>query len=269
MPLLLKRRHFWQAAALAVAMPAGLGAQPTATQSKSKSWPEQRQTGNLICHSTFSLERLGPVLADLENLQQDLIAHLGVPRASEPAHAFLFHSRDFYQRYIRQHFPDVGMRQALFIKQGHAPGMIFVYYHRQVSVDLRHESTHALLHGVLPMVPLWLDEGLAEYFESPRADRIDRSSHLRGVRWEARLGRVPDLRDLEGLRKMEEMRASDYRDAWAWTHFMLHGPAAARDELRRFLADIAAHTPPGLLSQRLRHRVPKLQDAYLSHFRRR
>ena len=33
--------------------------------------------------------------------------------------------------------------------------------------DLRHELTHALLHGVLKDVPLWLDEGLAGFFELP------------------------------------------------------------------------------------------------------
>ena len=33
--------------------------------------------------------------------------------------------------------------------------------------DLRHEMTHAYLHSVVPDVPLWLDEGLAKYFELP------------------------------------------------------------------------------------------------------
>ncbi|GIT30210.1 MAG: hypothetical protein Ct9H300mP1_22560 [Planctomycetaceae bacterium] len=31
--------------------------------------------------------------------------------------------------------------------------------------DLRHEFTHGVLHSSLKRVPLWLDEGLAEYFE--------------------------------------------------------------------------------------------------------
>ena len=117
------------------------------------------------------------------------------------------------------------------------------------------------------MVPLWLDEGLAEYFETPRSRRAEGSSHLRGVRWEARLGRVPDIRDLEALASMEEMRSADYRDAWASDHLMLHGAEAARKELRDFLGEIAARTPPGLLSKRLQRRIPRLNDAYLAHFR--
>ena len=41
------------------------------------------------------------------------------------------------------------------------------------------------------------------------------------------------------------MDRSDYRAAWAWVHFMLHGPVEARDELVRFLADIRLGTPLG------------------------
>ena len=53
------------------------------------------------------------------------------------------------------------------------------------------------------------------------------------------------------MRDVGDMGQAQYRDAWAWTHFMLHGSAEARDELIRFLADLQAHSPPGLLSQRL------------------
>ena len=52
---------------------------------------------------------------------------------------------------------------------------------RELAVDLRHETTHAVLHGLLPMVPLWLDEGLAEYFEAPEANRLQRHPHFKAV----------------------------------------------------------------------------------------
>jgi hypothetical protein len=62
------------------------------------------------------------------------------------------------------------------------------------------------------------------------------------------------------------MGRREYRDAWAWTHFMLHGPEEARDELLRYLADVQASAPPGLLSQRLRRRLPDLEDSFAKHF---
>jgi len=63
------------------------------------------------------------------------------------------------------------------------------------------------------------------------------------------------------------MGSSEYRSCWAWVHFMLHGPYLAHDELVRFLVDIQDGTPPGLLSQRLRGRVPELDPRLSAHFR--
>ena len=51
--------------------------------------------------------------------------------------------------------------------KGRGPGKVFAYKSKALPVDVRHEGTHGLLHAALPMVPLWLDEGLAEYFEVP------------------------------------------------------------------------------------------------------
>ena len=48
---------------------------------------------------------------------------------------------------------------------------------------------------------------------------------------------------------------------------MLHGPAEARDELTQFIADLQAHSPPGLMSQRLRRRLPDLDGSFAEHFK--
>jgi len=145
--------------------------------------------------------------------------------------------------------------------------MVFTYRSSELAVDMRHECTHALLHASLPMVPLWLDEGLAEYFEVPPAERAFDNPHLSAVRWSVRLGIVSNPRDLENKDSLDEMGGSEYRNAWAWTHFMLHGPPEAHDELIRFISDIQAQTPPGLLSRRLEQRLPDLERRFSAHFR--
>jgi hypothetical protein len=116
------------------------------------------------------------------------------------------------------------------------------------------------------MVPLWLDEGLAEYFEIPSDQRISGHSHLKRIMWRARFGKVPSLEELEALAELPQMTQTHYQHSWAWVHFMLHGPPEANDELRKFLADIAANTPPGKLSDRLRRRVPDLENQFRNHF---
>ena len=65
---------------------------------------------------------------------------------------------------------------------------------------------------------------------------------------------------------VDSMDVADYRRAWAWVHFMLHGPPEAREELINFLKDIAAHSPPGQLSERLSRRIPDLERSFVTHF---
>lgn len=229
-------------------------------------WPAERVAGRFRCHADFDLSSVEPLLGHLSSLERDVASVLRIPTGDEPIHLFLFHDFRAYRSYLRAHFPQAASRQAIFIKS-RGPGMVFAYHSSALAVDVRHESTHAVLHSALPMVPLWLDEGLAEYFEPPPAERPAGPFHMRQVRWQSRWGRVRELRELERLARMEDMKAADYRDAWSWVHFMLHGPAEARDELQRFLGEIAQHSPPGELSRRLHHRISGLDRAYLTHFR--
>jgi hypothetical protein len=229
-------------------------------------WPEERVAGPFLCHAEFPLDENRRLLSELQELQDQIVAALAVERPREPIHMFLFQRRATYEQYVRQYFPDVPHRRALFIKL-RGPGMVFAYESRELAVDVRHESTHALLHTALPMVPLWLDEGLAEYFEVAAEQRASGHEHLRSIQWRSRLGWVPAIEDLESLDDVNDMSTAHYQRAWAWVHFMLHGPPEAREELQRFLADIAAYTPPGRLSQRLQRRVPDLELAFREHFR--
>jgi hypothetical protein len=144
---------------------------------------------------------------------------------------------------------------------------VFAYRDAELATDLRHETTHALLHADFPMVPLWLDEGLAEYFEMPRSDRALRNPHLDELVWPLRTGRVSTLERLQRKHELDQLDGADYRDAWAWVHFMLHGPVAAHAELVRYLADIRQRSPPGDFAERLARVVPNPQQQMHDHFR--
>jgi hypothetical protein len=243
---------------LAALAPAGTGA--------ADRWPDEYQAGPFSCHADFPLARHRALLDSMPRLQRDLVAMLGIGLSREPMHLFLFQRKSTYEAYLRQYFPEVPSRKALFIKN-HGPGMVFAYLGDDFETDLRHECTHALLNAALPVVPLWLDEGLAEYFEVPAEHRARENPHLSSVRWGARLGQVPALESLEAVRDLSAMNRTKYRQAWAWVHFMLHGPPEAHDELVRYLSDIQALTPPGVLSRRLQARVPHLDRRFAQHFK--
>ena len=116
------------------------------------------------------------------------------------------------------------------------------------------------------MVPLWLDEGLAEYFEQPPERRVHDNPYFKNLKWTLRLGGVADLEKLERKGHFSELGREDYRDSWAWVHFLLHGPPETRHELIQFLRDIQASTPPGVFSQRLARRLPNARAQMTRHF---
>ena len=64
------------------------------------------------------------------------------------------------------------------------------------------------------------------------------------------------------------MGQREYRDSWAWVHFMLHGPQAARTELVGFLTDLENHVPPDPLSQRLGRSIPDVEQQFVLHFKK-
>jgi hypothetical protein len=218
-------------------------------------------------HADFSLDAYGELIDELAVLQDDLTAELGVAQPHEEVHLFLFDKKDTYQAYLQQYFPKVPARKALYIK-GRGPGMVFAYRNADLAVDVRHESTHALLHASIDEIPLWLDEGLAEYFEASPANRVAKNPYVSGVRWNVRLGYVPPLAELERLRELSEMGKNEYRDAWAWVHYMLHGGNETRAVLKDYLRQLAEGQEAGSLKTQLERRVANIDEGYATHFRR-
>jgi hypothetical protein len=229
-------------------------------------WVDLREVGAFVCRSEFPLAEIEPLLVELGQLQADLAGALKVPVAQERIDLYLFRDKTSYGHFLSLNLPKITYRRALYVKE-RGPGRVYAFRSPQFDVDVRHECTHALLHAVLPMVPLWLDEGLAVYFEQPPDKRAYDHPHSSAVRWAIRLGGVRRMEGLEQKKRVDQMDRSDYRAAWAWVHFMLHGPPEAGDELVKFLADIRSGGLPGLLSQRLRNRLADPVGQFNAHFR--
>ncbi len=229
-------------------------------------WVDGRAFGPFICRAEFPLTQCEDLLGELEQLQGELVRCLGIPPAREQIEIYLFRDKWSYQRYLKKHLPNVPYRRALYVKR-RGPGQVFAYQSRQLGIDLRHECTHAMLHAVLPVVPLWLDEGLAEYFEVPAHRRAFDNPHLGNLRWNLRLGIIPKLEGLEKIADMPKMSQTEYRYSWAWVHFMLHGPREAHAELGGYLSDLRSGRPPGLLSERLQRRLGGVRGQFAAHFK--
>lgn len=229
-------------------------------------WVDRQVAGPFVCVADFSLRDQGELFEELNQLGPDLVDALGIELSEDPVEVLLFRDRYSYQNYLSIRVPEGLRRPALFVK-GADYGRVYAYRCRDFDTNLRHEGTHALLHASLPFVPIWLDEGLAEYFEVPAKERLHGNPHLRSVRWAQKFGWKPRLDHLESREDMAQMKGREYRDSWAYVHFMLHGPEEARDVLVKYLTDAQKGSPPGELGANLRRQMPDVEDRIVQHFR--
>jgi len=142
---------------------------------------------------------------------------------------------------------------------------VYTFWGERIHEDLRHELTHALLHSVLKDVPLWLDEGLAEYFELAPASHGLNQGHIEQLRRHGGDSFQASLTHLEDLNQVQQMTPAEYREAWAWVHLMLHDKPQAKAVLTSYLQQLRANPSPGLLRPRLAAVYPELNDALYKH----
>ena len=124
------------------------------------------QTDHLLVLSDFRIERDHGLVSDLKALREQVESTLELPTQRDPVVVYLFENEERYQSYLNDTWPNLPPRRAYFVG---TPSELAVYsfWGERVQEDLRHEYTHGILHSCLTDVPLWLDEGLAEYFELP------------------------------------------------------------------------------------------------------
>lgn len=229
-------------------------------------WVDSYEVGPFVCWADFPMKRIKPFLSQLVGLQNDLVNHLEISPAEEKIELLLFRNHLTYRSYLRQNFPKVAYRRALFIKH-QGPGTVLVHLGGEFQADVRHECTHALLHANLPMVPLWLDEGLAGYYELPPRKRAFDNPHSKKLKLPLMFSDGANIRRLESLGIYSKMTQDDYRDCWAWVHFMLHGSDEAHEELVKFLKAIEQGNHPGLMSKRLAGRMSRPTVRCANHHR--
>ena len=211
------------------------------------------QTGQLVIHADFPLAEQHRIVRDLENLRADVSQSLDMPISDEPVHLYLFENPQRYETFVARQFPTFPARRAFFVETDTTLA-VFAAWQDRIAEDLRHETTHGYVHAVVPTIPLWLDEGIAEYFEVPRAEGGVHRGHVAHLS-----GRIlegtwrPDLDRMEALASAGELSQDHYAEAWCWVHWFLRTTPERRRLLQDQLAAIRrdSSTPP--LSVALRH----------------
>jgi hypothetical protein len=204
---------------------------------------------------------------ELAGLRDQLNHELALSSGITVIQVYLFEDRPRYDRFIQARYPTLPPRRAFFVSQPRALSgsddlLVYASWNDRIQQDLRHELTHALLHSVIGQgVPIWFDEGLAEYFELPPDRKGVNAAHV----LELKRNFKPDLPRLEELKEVDQMKAAEYRESWAWIHFMLNTTPEARTALLSYLRDLRTSPNPVPLSARLDKVIPNVEDALLVH----
>jgi hypothetical protein len=194
----------------------------------------------VVIQANFPLTQMTPIINEIEQLQDDLNRYIGIPAPKEKIELCLFKNEDSYIKFLKEFFPKAPQdRRALYVKLDKQPGTLMVQKSDDFEIDLRHEMTHAIIHASIPVMPIWLDEGLAKYFEVPMKDRAKNNPYMAQIRWNARFGMVPSLSRLTKLETIDDMGSKEYRDSWAWTHFFIHRSPETHQLLAAYLRMLA------------------------------
>ena len=116
----------------------------------------------LVVHSDFHVPKRHRLLDELTARRHDISELLNLPTSDEPINIYLFKKGDEFREYMKREHPKFPDRRAFFLKND-TTLTVLAYWGDRVGEDLRHEVTHGYLHSVVPNLPLWLDEGIAEY----------------------------------------------------------------------------------------------------------
>lgn len=219
----------------------------------------------LLVLSDFKLSKEHPLIQDLVTLRGQVAETLNLTFDTQQVTVYLFSDHATYRKYLDATYPGLPDRRAYFVGTSKELA-VYTFWGDRIQEDLRHEYTHGLLHSALKTVPLWLDEGLAEYFEVPgpnpgtlNAEYATRLPKALANGWH------PDVTRLERIEEFSQMQRFDYQESWAWMHFLLHSSPDTREVLLGYLEELKTNPKPGPLSVRLRQEYPEYSPRFAAY----
>lgn len=225
-------------------------------------------TKHFVVQSNFRIAADSSLVRDLNQVREQVSATLQLPEQRDPVTVYLFDNEASYRRYMQTTWPNLPPRRAYFVGTTRELA-VYSFQSPRVREDLRHEFTHGLLHASLNTVPLWLDEGLAEYFEvagegvgTPHREHVEYLQNARAGGWN------PSLYQLETLSDFRRMTQRDYAESWGWVHYMLDGNPSARQLLIDYVASLRDTSAPGQLMPMLEQTIPTYHGEMQAHVSR-
>ncbi|MFN9719778.1 MAG: DUF1570 domain-containing protein [Planctomycetota bacterium] len=234
----------------------GCNASPKATYSTQRPSSHTVSTKSFVIQSDIKLSPSDGIAKALETVETQVRDTLDLPEPRDIVNVYLFSDEASYRFYMHTTWKDLPPRRAYFVGTSRELA-VYSFISPQVIEDLRHEFTHGVLHATLQTVPLWLDEGLAEYFEIPSdTPGAAHAAHLQELQQARSEDWNPNLYRLESMSDFKDMSERDYAEAWAWTHFMLNNSEDSAAVLKSYLGELRETKLPRRIQKSLESKVP-------------
>ena len=172
----------------------------------------------IIFHTDVAIE--SELISKMTNFKNELSHFFGIDQTPE-IEIFLFSDRDHLNKYVNESRPHYPNRRAFYVRSGNHH-RIYAHLDQKIETDLRHELTHVFVQAYKRDVPLWLDEGLAEYFEVVPSQSHINEAHLIHLAELQNLGRwTPNHKLLSGHNDPISFSQTNYAESWLWVHWMM------------------------------------------------
>ncbi len=216
-----------------------------------QSWVDV-QTANFRIFSNAGVGATRRVAADLEELRAVLAQLTDFELQSPvPTSIYIFKSDRSFTPYKLLYEGRPGAMNGYFLNGEHANYIAIDAGSRDASAIVYHEYVHYVMANNFWWLPVWLSEGLAEFYQT--FEVVDDTAfiglpppnHLARLRGSTRIPLSELLTvDHESPLYNEENRKSDfYAESWALTHTLLLGDEERRQQLGRYLAIIGFGVP--------------------------
>jgi hypothetical protein len=199
----------------------------------------------------FPFARAKEVGAELESLAERLWNELLIPDNRDLVRIYLFSTQEDFAAYVRQHIPTLSEadtnRTAMFLLRNDRP-YIFAVATSELTLNLRHEFVHVMLNTSHEGLPIWLDEGLAEYYE---VEDGNQPSFRQLLARQNRRTWQPNIHRLERLQTMSQMGLVEYAEGWSWVYLLMQGSKSSRRVIPEYLSDLRKGAATPRVSDRL------------------
>lgn len=222
----------------------------------------------LVIRSNFHVPSRHRLIDELVARRDDIAGILSLPMSDELINVYLFEDATKFKRFMETEHPDFSDRRAFFVKND-TELKIYAHWGEKVGEDLRHEITHGYLHSAVPNMELWMDEGLAEYFEVPRGKKGINDSHVYTLSDRYRQSDwLPDVERLDGIRHPQDLKQIDYAESWLWIHYLLQDSEATRKLVQDHLARLRLSGDDEPLSRQIKRLLPNVEVRVVEHLKR-